>query len=109
MRRGRALRYRLPRFKPTLTLACRGGAGLEVETELQHGRNAVDAAKEVRCLSMRRTLWCRVDGLLLGHVNPKPYAMVLSWPLGGQAGVRHVVCSSLEDLRKHVPQGDPGT
>lgn len=44
-----------------------GGAGLKAETELQHGRNAVDAAKE--------------------------------------AGVRHVVFSSLEDPREHVPKG----
>ena len=34
----------------------RGGAGLNVATELQHGRNAVDAAKEVRAPSLRPAL-----------------------------------------------------
>ena len=45
----------------------------------------------------------------MSTLNPNPYVMVLSWPLGGQAGVRHVVCSSLEDPRKHLPQGYPET
>ena len=103
-------------------------AGLDAEAEAQWGINAVDAAKEVQTSELSHSrllqhvllLGCLCKPLNCRSRRPGPRSTLVRiktmstarkllsfrelW-CAHQAGVGHIVFSTLEDVRKHIPEG----